>query len=173
MTATATTTMPTPITDDDAVVTRPHRPRALGLHLALIIGLVVVITPFAWMILSSFKLTAELRRYPTSWIPKDPTLQNYRDLFTRLDFPRYFLNSTVAALAVTAGNLLFCSMLGYALAKLQFPGKRVLLAVLLATMMIPVVVTFMPLFVIVSNMNLANTAGASSCRSSSARSAPS
>ena len=117
----------------------------------------VVITPFAWMILSSFKLTAELRRYPTSWIPKDPTLQNYRDLFTRLDFPRYFLNSTVAALAVTAGNLLFCSMLGYALAKLQFPGKRVLLAVLLATMMIPVVVTFMPLFVIVSNMNLANT----------------
>ena len=138
-------------------MTRPHRPRALGLHLALIIGLVVVITPFVWMILSSFKLTAELRRYPTSWIPKDPTLQNYRDLFTRLDFPRYFLNSTVAALAVTAGNLLFCSMLGYALAKLQFPGKRVLLAVLLATMMIPVVVTFMPLFVIVSNMNLANT----------------
>src|SRR5688572_4812085 len=98
MTATATTTMPTPITDDDTVVPRPHRPRALGLHLALIIGLVVLITPFAWMILSSFKLTPELRRYPTSWIPKDPTLQNYRDLFTRLDFPRYFLNSTVAAL---------------------------------------------------------------------------
>ena len=53
-----------------------------------------------------------------------------------------------------AGNLLFCSMLGYALAKLQFPGKRALFAVMLATLMVPVFVTFMPLFVIVSNMNL-------------------
>jgi len=160
MTATATTTMPMPTTEsggDAPDVAAPRRPRAVGLHLALIVGLVVMIAPFVWMILSSFKLTPELRRYPTSWIPKDPTVQNYRDLFTRLDFPRYFLNSTIAALAVTAGNLLFCSMLGYALAKLQFPGKRVLLAVMLATMMIPVFVTFMPLFVIVSNMNLTNT----------------
>jgi multiple sugar transport system permease protein len=127
------------------------------LHIALIAGLVVMIMPFVWMILSSFKLTREIRRHPTQWIPDEPTLQNYRDLWDRLDFPRYFLNSTIAALAVTAGNLLFCSMLGYALAKLQFPGKRVLLAVMLATLMVPVVVTFMPLFVIVTNMNLNNT----------------
>ena len=86
-----------------------------------------MIMPFVWMVLSSFKLTREVRRIPPTWIPEDPTLQNYRDLFDRLDFPRYFLNSTVAALAVTAGNLLFCSMLGYALAKLEFPGKKVLL----------------------------------------------
>ena len=58
-----------------------------------------------------------------SWIPEEPTLQNYRDLFDRLDFPRYFFNSTIVALAVTAGNLLFCSMLGYALAKLAVPRQ--------------------------------------------------
>jgi multiple sugar transport system permease protein len=109
------------------------------------------------MILSSFKLTREIRRYPTRWIPEEPTLQNYRDLFDRLDFPRYFFNSTVVAVAVTAGNLLFCSMLGYALAKLQFPGKRLLLVMMLGTLMIPAFVTFMPLFVIVTNMNLNNT----------------
>lgn len=136
---------------------RPPRKRTVGLHIVLIAGLFVMIMPFVWMILSSFKLTREIRRYPTRWIPDEPTLQNYRDLWDRLDFPRYFLNSTIAALAVTAGNLLFCSMLGYALAKLQFPGKRVLLAVMLATLMVPVVVTFMPLFVIVTNMNLNNT----------------
>jgi multiple sugar transport system permease protein len=133
------------------------RRRSVGLHVALIAGLVVMIMPFVWMILSSFKLTREIRRSPTRWIPEEPTLQNYRDLFDRLDFPRYFFNSTIVALAVTAGNLLFCSMLGYALAKLQFPGKRVLLAVMLATLMIPFVVTFVPLFVIVTNMNLNNT----------------
>jgi multiple sugar transport system permease protein len=136
---------------------RPRRPRSVGLHIALIAGLVVMIMPFVWMILSSFKLTREIRRYPTRWIPDEPTVQNYRDLWDRLDFPRYFLNSTISAVAVTAGNLLFCSMLGYALAKLTFPGKRVLLAVMLGTLMIPAFVTFMPLFVIVTNMNLNNT----------------
>ena len=90
------------------------------------------------MILSSFKTTREIASGPRRrWIPEEPTLQNYRDLFDRLDFPRYFFNSTFAAVAVTAGNLLFCSMLGYALAKLEFPGKRVLFAVMLATLMIP------------------------------------
>jgi multiple sugar transport system permease protein len=129
----------------------------VGLQIALIAGLVVMVTPFVFMILSSFKLTREIRRNPTRWLPEEPTLQNYRDLFDRLDFPRYFFNSTVVALAVTAGNLLFCSMLGYALAKLQFPGKRVLLALMLGTLMIPVFVTFVPLFVIVTNMNINNT----------------
>jgi multiple sugar transport system permease protein len=154
---TATTTTDLVDMGIDAPPSPARRQRSIGLHLALVIGLVVVIAPFVWMILSSFKLTPEVRRYPTSWIPKEPTLQNYRDLRDQMDFPRYFLNSTIVALAVTAGNLLFCSMLGYALAKLEFPGKRILLAVMLATMMIPAFVTFMPLFVLVSNMNLTNT----------------
>ncbi len=150
---TTTTIAPTSL----PVSPRRRARRSLGLQLALWAGLVVMATPFAWMILGSFKTTRELRQRPPTWIPEEPTLQNYRDLFDRLDFPRYFLNSTVAALAVTAGNLLFCSMLGYALAKLDFPGKRVLTAVMLSTLMIPAFVTFMPLFVLVSNMNLTNS----------------
>jgi multiple sugar transport system permease protein len=131
--------------------------RGLGLHLALIAGLLLMVVPFAWMILGSFKESAELRRVPPTWIPQDPTLGNYEDLFRRLNFPRYFFNSAVVAVAVTAGNLLFCSMLGYALAKLHFPGKRVLLVVMLGTMMVPGFVTFMPQFVLVSNMGLVNS----------------
>jgi multiple sugar transport system permease protein len=134
-----------------------RRRRGIVLHIALVLGLVLMIGPFLWMILGSFKTTAELRQLPPTLLPKDPTLDNYRELFDRLDFPRYFFNSTVVALAVTFGNLLFCSMLGYALAKLEFPGKRVLLGLMLGTMMVPAVVTFMPLFLIISNMNLANT----------------
>jgi multiple sugar transport system permease protein len=152
-----TTTTLTPTAVQTSPKSGERRQRAVWLHVALIAGFVVMIMPFVWMILSSFKLTRELRRYPTRWIPEDPTLQNYRDLFDRLDFPRYFFNSTIVALAVMAGNLLFCSMLGYALAKLEFPGKRVLFAVVLATLMVPGVVTLVPLFVLVSNLNLTNT----------------
>ena len=63
----------------------------------------------------------------------------------------------MVALAVTAGNLLFCSMVGYALAKLEFAGKRVLFVLVLATLMVPAIVTFMPQFVLISNMGLVNT----------------
>jgi multiple sugar transport system permease protein len=152
-----TTTTLDPTVAQTSTQTGGRRPRSVGLHVALIVGLVVMFMPFVWMILSSFKLTREIRRYPTRWIPEEPTLQNYRDLFDRLDFPRYFFNSTIVAVAITAGNLLFCSMLGYALAKLQFPGKRLLLVMMLGTLMIPAFVTFMPLFVIITNMNLNNT----------------
>ena len=99
---------------------RNHR---VLLHVGLVVGLMLMIGPFVWMILGSFKTTGELRQVPPTLIPEDPTVANYRDLFDRLDFPRYFFNSTVVALAVTAGNLLFCSMLGYALAKLEFAGQ--------------------------------------------------
>jgi multiple sugar transport system permease protein len=141
---------------DPRVATR-RGSRSIGLHVALIAGFVLMAIPFVWMILSSFKTTREIRQAPSRWIPDEPTLQNYRDLFDRLDFPRYFFNSTFVASAVTAGNLLFCSMLGYALAKLEFPGKRALFAVVLATLMVPGVVTLVPLFVLVSNFNLTNT----------------
>jgi multiple sugar transport system permease protein len=134
-----------------------RRPPALPLHIALIVGLIVAAIPFVWMVLGSFKTTSELRQVPPTWIPENPTLDNYRDLFNRLDFPRYFFNSTLVAMVVTVGNLVFASMLGYALAKLEFPGKRVLLVVVLSTLMIPAFVLFMPQFVIVSNLGLANS----------------
>jgi multiple sugar transport system permease protein len=135
----------------------PRRHHSLLLHIALIIGLILMIGPFIYMILGSFKTTGELRQVPPTFLPKHATLQNYRDLFSRLNFPRYFFNSTVVALAVTAGNVLFCSMLGYALAKLEFPGKKALFVLVLATLAVPATVTFMPLFVLISNMHLANT----------------
>ncbi len=127
------------------------------LYLLLGIGLILLVGPFVWMLLGSFKTTGELRSVPPTWLPENPTLANYEDLFSRLNFLGYFFNSTVVAAAVTAGNVIFCSMLGYALTKLSFPGKRILFAVVLGTLMVPGIVTFMPLFVLVANMGLTNT----------------
>jgi multiple sugar transport system permease protein len=126
-------------------------------YLALALGLVVVAGPFVWMLLGSVKPEAELRRSPPTWLPEEVTLENYRQLFSRLDFPQYFINSTLVATAVTIGNLVICSMLGYALAKMDFPGKRVLFLLVLGVLMVPSIALLVPQFVLVSNMRLVNT----------------
>lgn len=127
------------------------------LYLVLTVALLVVITPFIWMVLGSFKTNAELRQIPPTWWPQNPTLDNFRQLFSRLSFGTYFTNSTIVAVVVTAGNLLFCSMVGYALAMLRFRGKKIVFALILGTLMIPGVVTFVPLFVLVANLGLVDT----------------
>ena len=124
------------------------------LYALLTILLIVVIAPFIWMILGSFKTQGELLQSPPTWWPQTASLDNYTQLFSRLNFKQYFFNSTVVAVCVTAGNLLFCSMLGYALAMLDFKGKKILFAVVMGTLMIPGVVTFVPLFVLVANIGL-------------------
>ena len=127
------------------------------LYAVLTVGLVAMVAPFVWMVLSSVKPEAEIRQVPPSWLPEDFTLENYQRLFTQLDFPTYFFNSVVVAVAVTLGNLAFCSMLGYALAKLEFPGKRLLFLVVMGTLMVPGVALFVPLFVLVNNLGMVNT----------------
>ena len=127
------------------------------LYLLLTVAVVVVAAPFVWMVLGSLKPTTELRQMPPTWWPQNPSLDNYTQLFSRLSFDTYFLNSTIVAVAVTLGNLLFCSMLGYALAMLNFRGKNVVFVAVLATLMIPGVVTFVPLFVLVANAGLVDT----------------
>lgn len=127
------------------------------LYGVMVAGLFLVVIPFVWMLVSSFKPEAEVRAVPPTWWPETITMDNYSQLFTQLDFPRFFLNSAIVAIAVAAGNMIFCSMLGYALAKLDFPGKKAVFAVVLGTLMVPGVVTFVPLFVLTTNIGLTNT----------------
>ncbi len=136
--------------------TRRLAPRVL-LNLSLLVGLIVSAGPIVWMFLSSFKPESEIRQFPPTVWPHTWTMDNFSELFGRMDFPRYFTNSLVVAVAVTLGNLLFCSMVGYALAKIDFPGRRALFAVVLGTLMVPGMVTFVPLFVLVANLNMVNT----------------
>ncbi|HET7477676.1 MAG TPA: carbohydrate ABC transporter permease [Dermatophilaceae bacterium] len=123
----------------------------------LVVALLVVMAPLIWMMLGSIKTDAELRQVPPTFLPLHVTLANFSTLFSKLSFSTYFLNSAVVTVVVTAGNLIFCSMLGYALAMLDFRGKKVLFGVVMGTLMIPGVVTFIPLFVLVANMGLLNT----------------
>jgi multiple sugar transport system permease protein len=135
--------------------TRHTTPR--WLYVVLTLGLVVVLGPFVWMALSSVKPEAEVREVPPTWLPRDVTWDNYDTLFTDLNMPTFFFNSVVVATAVALGNVVFGAMLGYALAKLRFRGRRVLFGLVLVTLMVPGVATFIPQFVLVTNLGLANT----------------
>ncbi|MGV8909490.1 MAG: carbohydrate ABC transporter permease [Propionicimonas sp.] len=127
------------------------------LYAVLTVGFVAVVTPFVWMILGSFKSSGELRQLPPTWWPENATLDNYRTLFQKESFPRYFMNSVVVAVCVTIGNLIFCSMVGYALAKLTFRGKKLVFGLVMGTLLLPGMVTFVPLFVLVANLNLVDS----------------
>jgi multiple sugar transport system permease protein len=136
---------------------RSSRDTPRWLYVVLTLGGLLMVGPFVWMFLSSVKPEAEVRAIPPTWWPQDFTMDNYAQLFSRLDFPTYFLNSTLVAVVVTLGNVVFGSMLGYALAKLDFPGKRLVFSLVLLTLMVPGVVTFVPLFVLTTNIGLTNT----------------
>jgi multiple sugar transport system permease protein len=127
------------------------------IYLLLIFGVLLMIGPFLWMMLGSLKSQAEFLVSTPTFLPAAPTTDNYQRLFDQLDFPRFFFNSSVVALVVTAGNVLFCPMLGYALAKLQWRGKRLILGLVLATLMVPAGITLIPNFVLMRNLGLVNT----------------
>jgi multiple sugar transport system permease protein len=135
---------------------RPAPTRAL-VYGILIVAVAATLLPFVWMLLGSFKTQGELLRNPTGWIPQEPTLENYVQWFTQFNIGGFFLNSTIVAVVTVLGNLLFCSMVGYALAKMDFPGKRLLFLLVMVTLMVPGVVTFVPLFVMVGKLGLVDT----------------
>lgn len=133
--------------------------RQAVLYVILIFSLIATLLPFAWMLLGSVKTQGELLKRPITWWPETFTLQNFATWFTELDFGRFLFNSVVVAVAVVAGNLLFNSMVGYALAKMDFPGKKALFVLVMVTLMIPGVVTMIPSFVLVANMGMVNNFG--------------
>ncbi|WP_217183602.1 carbohydrate ABC transporter permease [Streptomyces sp. AC495_CC817] len=123
----------------------------------LAVGLVLWLIPFVWMVLGSVKTQGEILRRPPTWWPENPTGDNFAAWFGPLGFGQFFGNSLLVAVITVLGNMVFCSMVGYALAKMDFPGKRTLFGLVMVTLMVPGVVTFVPLFVMVSKLGLVNT----------------
>jgi len=129
----------------------------IWIYVLLFGGLVLMVGPFLWMVLGSIKPQFDFLQSPPTFLPSTPTTDNYQRLLDQLDFPRFFFNSSVIALAVTVGNLVFCPMLGYALAKLQWRGKRVIMGLVLATLMVPGGITLIPNFILMSSLGLVNS----------------
>ncbi len=133
------------------------RLKIAALYSALLLGVVLTLTPLLWMVLASFMPTGQANSYPPMLLPSGATLEHYRDLFTRLDLGRSFLNSALLATAVTLISLFVNSMAGYAFAKLRFRGRDRLFHGLLAALVIPVQVAMLPLFLLMKELGLVNT----------------
>ena len=125
-------------------------------QIILWVGVVVMIFPFVWMVLSAFKQPDEIIAYPPIWIPRDPSLDLLRRIWTEIDFGQYFANSLLQATSVTLIVLLTSAFVGYVLAKFEFWGRNAVFLMVLSTMMIPWPVLLIPQYLIASRLHLIN-----------------
>lgn len=122
-------------------------------YAALIASSAMFVFPFAWSLLTSFK-TVQDAASGTSMLPADWTFSGYATALTTMPFGSYFLHSTMLALAITVSNLLFCSLGGYAFARLDFPGRDALFFVVLGSMLLPDQLRMVPVFRMMRDMGL-------------------
>jgi multiple sugar transport system permease protein len=122
-------------------------------YLVVIILMMAVILPFVWMLATSLKGQKEVFAYPPTWIPQHWQWQNYLDVWKDAPFAQYFLNSTIVALAVTAGQLTSCILAAFAFARMNFKGKNFMFLLFLSTTMISTQVTLIPSYLIMKNFN--------------------
>lgn len=135
--------------------------RLLFYHSLVRIGLLLVscyvLFPMLWMLVTSFKTEAEALRIPITWLPVEPTVQNYIDMWMVKPFGLYFRNSMI----ISASTALFSTLMGafaaYGLSRFAFKGKRLLLGGFLATQMISGVLVIGPYFKIMARVGLYNT----------------
>lgn len=130
---------------------------ALAVNLGLLVLSLVTLAPLLWMASASLMPTGEASAIPPRLVPSRPTLEQYRDLFTRLEVGTSFRNSLVLSLSVTALSLLLNSMAGYAFAKLRFAGRERVFGALLAALVVPAQVAMLPLFLLLRSLGLVNT----------------
>ena len=127
------------------------------LYVALFILAVPFITPFWWMITSSFKTYAEMFSFPPTLLPQEWILQNYRTVFELQPFAQQYWNSFYIAVFMTLGTLTCSSLAGYAFARIRFPGSNLLFVLLLTGIMMPSEVTIIPLATAVQKLGLTDS----------------
>jgi multiple sugar transport system permease protein len=133
-----------------------RRTRWLANGALALIGLLTLF-PLLWMVSASFMPSGAANTMPPPLLPKHPTLEHYAALFTRLDFPRNFLNSLLISSVTTVLSLFINALAGYAFAKLRFGGRDRLFSLLVAGLVVPAQVGMLPLFLMVRGMGLVNT----------------
>jgi len=141
------------------VTVRRSSPWSLALQLGLLLLVaLLVLVPLLWLLSTSLKGPAEdiFSSPPALW-PHQPSLQAYATLFSQNPMGQYLLNSSVVSLFSVVANLLFCSLAAYPLARMQFRGRGLVLAVVVATILIPFQVVMIPLYLLMVQLGLRNT----------------
>ena len=136
---------------------RAHRLRSAattaGWYVLLTLLAVIMVFPFVWMLSTSLKgPTDAVTSVPPQFLPGNPTLDNYARVLGALPIPRFFLNSVLVSVAVGLLNVLVAALAAYPLAKMRFPGRSAIFYGLLATLIVPAQLTYIPSFVLAVNV---------------------
>ncbi|MFL5738282.1 MAG: carbohydrate ABC transporter permease [Actinomycetota bacterium] len=137
-----------------------HRFLFSGWHLVLIPIALVMILPLLWMVVTSLETLNETRTFPPVLFPHSAQVGNYSEVLRQVPFARWFTNTLIVTSLSVIGNLVFCSLAGYAFARIKFFGRDVIFLIVLATLMIPFQVVIIPTFLIVKDLGLIDTLGA-------------
>ena len=140
--------------------TRPAPAVRLGrwaIWVVVVVGAVLAIVPFLWMVGGSFRSEVDLFADPSRILPQTWTLDGYREVWTELPFLRLVLNSFIFAGVTTVLCLLFDSMAAYALSRLSFRGQTLAFWLVIATLMVPIQITLVPVFMMLFEMNWLDT----------------
>jgi len=126
-------------------------------QIALLAGAILIMTPVLYMVSASFMTNDEIFSTRFQILPSNLNWGNYIEVFARFNFMRYLSNSVFVTGAIVFLNLLFSPMIGYSLAKFDYPGKNILMLFILATVMVPFTAILIPLFLIVRGLGWVNT----------------
>ncbi len=130
--------------------------RTLG-FLPLIIVSIIILGPMLWTVSSSLRPAAQSFTLPPQWFPVRPEWSNYGDVFSTIPYGTYVANSVIVSVSVVVGQLVTATLAGYAFGRLRFPGRNILFWLVMATMMIPLQATIIPVFVFISKLHLNDT----------------
>ena len=125
--------------------------------IALTGGAIIMMMPFYWMIVTSFKARHEVLVYPIRWLPTIWHFENYTDALAEGNFSRYFFNSAYVATVVVVARLATGALVGYALAKFKYPVLNALFIFILGTMMIPGTALLIPFYIVMKRFGMINT----------------
>ncbi len=129
----------------------------LLVHIVLIPVCIIMVIPFIWMVLTAFKTLAEATAIPVQIFPSSLRWENFVRLFESFNFGTMYTNSIVATVLRVTAQVSFAAMAGYAFARLRFPGRDIIFAVLLSVMMIPPVLYLIPKFLLMAQLGWVNT----------------
>ncbi len=133
----------------------------VALYGVLALYALMTLSPFLWMLITSFKEPADLFRLPPSFVPTqlltDAPFANYTSVLTERDFTTYFVNSLIVSTSAAVGQVITCAMAGYVFAKVPFRGRNLLFAVVLATAFVPNEVTIIPEYLLMRQLGWINT----------------
>ena len=135
--------------------------RPVFLYVVLTVIAFFLLVPVFWMVSTSLKTLGHEFDLPVQWIPSDPRWENYAEAWsnplTKSDFARYTINSVIVTTTVTLLNVLFTSLAGYGLAKYRFAGRSVLFLAIVVTLILPLEVIMVPLFLTMRDLGWINS----------------